>query len=876
MTFEQAMEALRRADAAGATEDARRLAQIANRLKGQTAPRPAQEGFMGQVNRGIANTIGGVVDFVNPFDNEVWQGTPVGMGSAQDGLATGMRAIGARVADEEPTSVGAAIGRGVGNAAGALPTVAGGLVALARQGGAVGAAAREAYQVLMTRAGMATEAVAGGISEGAAEVVQQQGGGELAQNIARLAAPLSLPATAALGRGAVNLASRTPTGTALNIAVRAGRNAARSFAPMTEQGAFQVSRERMVELAGGEDRARELGARVTVGDELGRTPAQQTGDPNMLGLERAAAEESPALRDRLASRATGTRTAARETVTSMGGNVRDARQFFATRQREFSSAIGKRIDRVMSGADAQVAGAGPRNSEVANSEAMVARLKQELDAQKMVEDQKWAAVPETVVVSPMNAKRTAAEFVKSLGQSQAGDMPRLARRLLVDEKGYGNEISASELHGLYSKLRETARNARAGTKTQPNLARVADKIADAILRDLDSIEDTSSELGMALNEARAFSAALHDKFDKGAVGRILQRTVDGDEAIAPEAALARTVGRGGAQAVADDRAITSATPRAGENVTDYLRGRFSDSIVSPTGEFNQSGASAWLRQNRELLSRYPGMREEFTRALRSREAAETFAARAAVREKAAASGPVAEFNRGQDQKAVLSILGADNPAQAARSVAATARKDPTGAAFAGVKGAFTDFLIGKADTADGLSGRQLQALLRDQNTVAAMRQVFPRDEFTRIKRIADELATIEAPAADVGEVINSPGNQILQYVVRIAAARQGGQMGGGTMGGSLQTANIAVDRAQAILRNLTNARAREMLMAAVEDPALFRALLVEPKGYQLPPQVARSLAPYIAGGAANVEGNEGGQDRRPMRLEMTDPGNQSR
>lgn len=818
--------------------------------------RGPQEGFMGQVNRGIANTLGGAVDFLNPFDNEVWQDTPLGMGSARDGLATGMRAIGARVADEDPQTVVGGFGRGMGQAAGALPTAAAGLAALARAGGPVGAAAREAYQVLMTRTGMATEALAGGISEGAAEVVEQRGGDELAQNVARVVSPFGIPAAAAAGRGAVNLASRTPTGTALNVAARAGRGLVRSFAPMTEQGAFQVSRERMIELAGGEERAAEIGRRINPQDELRRTPAQQTGDPNLIGLERAAADESPAIRDRLAERATDTRQTAQGAIAEMGGDVRDARAFFDARLREFSTAMDERIDRVIAGADARIGAAGPRNTEIGNSEAMVTRLKQELQSQKLIEDQKWAAVPETVVVTPGNARETARAFVQSLGRSRADDMPDIARRLLVDDGGYGDEVSASELHGLYSKLRETARNARAGTNTRPNLARVADEIADAILRDLDSIESTSTELGATLNEARAFSAALHDKFDKGAVGRILQRTVDGDEAIAPEAALARTVGRGGAQAVADDRQIQKATPRAAGEVADYLRGRFADSIVSPTGEFNRAGAAAWLRQNRELLTRYPGLREEFTGALRSREAADTFAARAAVREKAAAQGAVAEFNRGQDQKAVLSILGADNPAQAARSVAATARKDTTGKAFAGVKGAFTDFLIGKADTADGLSGRQLQALLRDSNTQAAMRQIFPGDEFTRIKRIADELATLDIPAADVGGVIDSPGNRLLQYVVRVAAARQGGEMGGGSLGGSMQTANIATERAQAILRNLTNARAREMLMAAVEDPALFRALLVEPKGYQLPPAAARSLAPYLVAGAGNVLANE--------------------
>ena len=58
-------------------------------------------GFMGQLNRGIANTVGGLVDFINPFDNPVW-GDIVGgkfqTGSAVTGLTTAIEAIGAEMA----------------------------------------------------------------------------------------------------------------------------------------------------------------------------------------------------------------------------------------------------------------------------------------------------------------------------------------------------------------------------------------------------------------------------------------------------------------------------------------------------------------------------------------------------------------------------------------------------------------------------------------------------------------------------------------------------------------------------------------------------------------------------------------------------------
>ena len=81
-------------------------------------------------------------------------------------------------------------------------------------------------------------------------------------------------------------------------------------------------------------------------------------------------------------------------------------------------------------------------------------------------------------------------------------------------------------------------------------------------------------------------------------------------------------------------------------------------------------------------------------------------------------------------------------------------------------------------------------------------------------------------------------------------------MGGGTMGGSLQAANIMTERARAMLRNMTNGKARELLTAAVEDPQLFRDLLLEPAAIVARPEVRNRLAPYLAGAAAQEQANQ--------------------
>ena len=58
-TYEQVMQALRAADAAGATEDARRLAQIAQSMSQPSTPAepqgPTFRSVMGQINKGLAS-----------------------------------------------------------------------------------------------------------------------------------------------------------------------------------------------------------------------------------------------------------------------------------------------------------------------------------------------------------------------------------------------------------------------------------------------------------------------------------------------------------------------------------------------------------------------------------------------------------------------------------------------------------------------------------------------------------------------------------------------------------------------------------------------------------------------------------------------------
>ena len=816
-------------------------------------------GIMGQFNAGVANTVGGMVDFVNPFDNSAWEdiaGGALHTGSAKTGLASGMQAVGADVATREPEGFVEGMARGSGNAAATIFPVVKGLQALGTTGGAVGAFANDAVKSLSSLPGFATEMVAGGIGGGAREVAEAKGAPKWVQDTVEMAAPaVALPGAIAAARGTVrgagNLVAKTPiAGTGIRAAKGLTADIKRSLFPMTEGGANQVARERLQSVVGGTDRASELAGRIELDNELGLTPAQQTGDPNLLGLERAAANEDPLLLNRLTEAEASSRSAAGEAVSGMGGDVKDARNFFSTRLSEHKTAMQGKVDDALRAGEWSIDNAAPRGSETGNSARAVDRIRSELDVQLQQERALWGMVPKESTVPTSQTQAVVDSHVTQTPWAQRRDIPEDLKAAFGENGQFGEESTVAELYGLYSEMRRVSRSAMAGTDQNKNRARIANEVADAILKDLGTVPASKP-----IDDARAFSAALHDTFDKGATGRILKRTLDGSEVIAPDAALKRTIGRGGADAKVDAANIEKAAPGSGAEIEDYLRGRFADSVVNPSGEFTPKVAKTWFRNNRELLASYPDLRKELYGALSSREGADVFAAKTAARVKMVESQSAPErFNIGPDDKAILSIIGADDPAKTARSIVLTARKDPTGAAMAGVRASFTDYLIGNASKAGDLSGPQLTSMLNDPKMAKSLNIVFDKSEMRRLNYIASEIGKLDPKrVSDVGQLIDSPANRLIEVAVRFWAAKTGGQIGaGGGLGGSIQSANIATTTAQKALKNLTNERARELLKDAIEDPELFRALLSEPKGVQLPPEVKRKIAPYLLGAASNA------------------------
>ena len=833
-----------------AAQDARMFAQEIRRLQSAGVQQADESSFFGeqggmaQLNRGIVETIGGVVDFLNPFDTPA-VGEALGMpnlttGSAQEGLARGFEAAGVNVADVAPEGIFQNIMRGVGQAAGAGPTAAGGARAVAAAPGIIGQAGQEAYRGLTTMRGLLAELVAGGTGAAASEAAEQAGAGPVLQNVAGL--------LGGIGGGAAIAAAPTVTPTAIG-ARAAGRAISRELAPFTERGARGVAQQRMQQLAGGPERAQELGLLITPESQIGLSPAQQTGDPNLLALERSAMREDPLIREAMDAQRAAAQERARELV-AIGSRPEEAQQFLQLRQQQARESIQARIDRATSRANATRPIASIEPSEASN---IVAAEIRRAEADALAQERNlWNQVPRGAQVNAQGSQNLVQNIVDETPWAQRTDIPAVARELLQQPR----RQTVAEMHGLYSELRRIARTAMAGTDQNKNRARIANQIADSLLADMGAI-DGSTEIGRTINTARAFSREMHELFDRGTVGRLLKRTVDGDEQVDPLLTLERSLGRGGTQALVGARDIRRAADTdAVDNATEqYLVNAFNERAF-PSGAFSQAQAERFLEQNRELFNlstRFQNLRARFEQAISQQQRATLARRRGEQFETGVSQSAAQRFIEAAPSQSMETIFRAARPAEMAESLLRQARRDKTGQAVEGFKASLSDYLIGRSSisTPDGpvLNSRRLQELLDSEDVQSVVDTVYTSSERSRLNAIAAELNRLEASSGAVDALADRPANSMLSTYARIVGARVGANLGGGFAGG-LQSAGIVSSRAQQLIGRLTNDKAQQMLRDAVQDPELFRSLLMDvsiPENFD---RVRRSLAPYIAGGVA--------------------------
>ena len=864
ITFEGALQAMKAAHDAGNIEGARKLAMLAQSLEGQAAAQPEDDdaGLMGQVNRSIAEGLGGLVDFVNPFDEQ--------MGSAKVGMTNLMESGGVNVSDEAPEGFLENVASGVGLGASALIPVGAGAKALQGVSGLIGQVARTVAPQLMTTGGAAAEIASAAGSSAASGAAREAGYSPTVQQIAGLVAGVGTPMAApsigrgavATGKGAINLVEKAPL---LGLVAKGGKAVAKTLAANTESGARKAATERLQKLTGNEDRAFAAAERSEASaNALGLSPAQRTGDEGLISLERATMKSDPAFSERITKQMFESDEAVRKAIQSEG-DVGDTQAFVAQRQADFGKKIDEYIGAAESSAQKKMPSAGSDPMQASNIVANELRR-----AQKLAKEQQkvlWNKIPKAAEIDVSDVRETAKSLMDDLNVYNKGDVPsEIATFLNVTKASPIQKIG--EMNTLSSKLREAARNAMSGEAVSANTARLANGVADSIDAKFDSI-GPNNEVSALIVDARAFTREMNKKFSQGTVGRLLKRGSRGDDRIDPELTLQKTMGQGGDQAVLAERDISAALSGeagAGEakNATaDFLRSQFKRKVFS--GEkYSETSAVNFVNDNKALLDRFPEIRAEVQASISSQSDLVSKSARAKALSSEVSSGAPAKFAASRADKSLDAVFSSQYPAKEMSSLIATAKKDKTGMALAGLKSAVGDNLLSNVTRllgktrGGGIEGApqaetdalSLSRYLSDEGFMKVLSQVYSKAEISRIKVLSKELENVDRArlSSDTGSGLDAIApNAMVSTIARVVGAKLGAKVASKTFKGDIQTPAIFSAKLQSLVGRLTNDKAAQLIKDSLEDNELFKDLLRGVKSAEDLNRMKKTLAPYLIG-----------------------------
>ena len=825
-------------------------------------------GFLPYIYRGAASVLGAPVDIVNFALSKA--GLPVsqepigGSASLESLLAKYGSAIGAPMvpeAGQEPETGPEYIGRGVGEAVGSLiPGFGAARLAAASANPVVAGVGRtianapvgtstERFGRFVAPAATVSGELASGAGAGAGRYMAEQSApdSEIAGTIGELVGGFT-PSLATLA------AKYGPTGMAYRV-VRAG------MTPFTETGAGIRAGRRLQSLVPEPGVAAAAAEAPTI-SEL--TPAQRTEDVRLLSLEKAVAQADPAKAKELADRAAAAQETLLREARTLGGDPAETRAFFEARRERLDNALVAHVDQARARAQERVAALEPNASSEDASRVVRDEFNKAYDNARSQENELWRSIPKGVEVDTAPLFARFDEIVSSTPRTQQQDIPDYARNFLNRESNQRlNDLeSPTELQGFRSELLSIERRARdAGDRNQARLAR---ELADATLDTMNSAPDVGGPYAVA----RDFSRKMNETFRQGPVGQLID-TTSGAPTIPAEMTLPRLVGAGGVRGGVAERSIMEATgesPAARAAIQDYLMRSLRDRAVTAEGRIRPEAATAWIRRNEALLEQYPDIRKNLEDALAAQTRAEGLQSVQTTisREmRTAAETPLGRFLSGDPTDAVSRVFKAENPTEVAVSLRRAAARDSSGQALAGLRGAFVDDLLARARgvTPDGeiFRGSVIVDALKNPQQRGAFEAVLGADDLKRLEQIGKEFTALERARGDlpsVGGVVGDMPSKILDSVARIAGAKFGAFIGGGSAGSSLQSASMMSSRFRDWSRSLTTDRAEKLLSRAVTDPELFATLMRENRTVRQQDETTRRLQGWLAGSAGRALFNE--------------------
>ncbi len=831
--YERAITALRAANAAGNTADAQRLAVIADGLRGQ------KTGALPFVNRAIAASLGAPVDVAQAAINLIPGVDIRGAFGGSESIERGFRALGIELPEEGQAAqtLPQQVGAGVGEVASLL--VPSTLVARGLARGA-GLTARVAKGIFETISRQPVTTAAGELTAG----VGVGAGRFFAEDESPVVRSLAEIGGGLVGGLVPSGLARVPSVVGLRFGARQLRKAS---LPFTKEGA----RFRAGEFLKG--RVKEPGevAELVVGETIGDLPpVVASGERRLVSLFKQLRETDPTLDGEAIERIGNSIVKLESELRKIGFGSPEALRNVSTRRMAVLEArMNKRTSDAMEIAQRKLDDLPV--SERRGKESVIVRdeLDKVMTASSDKNTELWAAVDKSQNMNVVKSNATYEALLKDTPRAQRGDIPAILKNSVVVRPSKARtpkNASIGELQGLRAKLGEVSRMAR--SRGQFNKARIADEMSEAILDDMGAAADsTGSQVGETLRVAISATRRHKERFRTGVVGKILGFSGEGAPAISPELTLDISIGRLGQRGAVDISKVAP-TPEAIAATERYIARSFTDFATDiTTGQIVPSRAAKWVRSNEAILDQFPQLRSQMASASEAQKLATRTMGIMDARIKRIQDPRIsatAKFLKSDPGNEIRDALRSPEASKRMGELVRLSRKDKSGEALEGLRGAFVDHIIEKS-TLGGfnevgertLSGGALLGFLKANKS--SINRVFGPTHIVRMKRIGRELAALEAterakPAQITLEQKDFTSN-MLRLVSRVGGAQFGRFIARVTGGGTVQTPGIFSERFKNFANNLTKDRAAQLINDAITspDPKLLESLLLPIKRPEL-------------------------------------------
>lgn len=617
--------------------------------------------------------------------------------------------------------------------------------------------------------------------------------------------------------------------------------------PFTQSAAIPRASRRVKELSENpQAAAARMGRETLEGTQL--TPAQKSGEPGLLALEMSIIDSNQSLRGPYRERIAQSNKAAIDVIKSAGDNVdiERTKEFFSLRNDYLNGLVNLRIQNAVQLAKQKLGNITTRFSSRDSQKIVRSEIESAYRAARVTESEVWNGANLSELAEPQETRtllRT--QLSQRSVASDPDEIPVFVRKLLgdLDKKGkfklgvLQENTSVNDLKTLRGRILSEEAAERAKPGANQNKLRLLNEIQESLLVDMQA---TSS--GDDLKSAIDFSRELNNTFRRGTVGKLVGFDRAGGRSIAPELTLRRTIGRGGEEAgvmLSDiEKALVRGQGKEGkEAIRDFLTNEFKKtSFVN--GEFSVSAANRFIKKHEAALARDSDLKKMIT------DATETFSSSITTREIGAArlkriadprvnmANVILNAKVGDE---IAAVMKNKNPPAAMATIMRQASRDKSGDATNGIKSAYGDFLIQRAKTRakdalgqDITSGKALR-LARDEN-IGVFNAVYSSPgEKRRFDLAVEALEATEGTTKSnrLKNIMEDTPGMVLNLITRVMAAKTGAKVGGKIAGAPLVLAGAFSKEAQKKATFLTRDKAEKLLIDAIGDEELFKALLLD-------------------------------------------------